>query len=234
MLIVRGTPWDAKVLGVTTEEIAGTELDFCTELDFYEARCVQLGVGFTSARIEASDAAARIALEEAGYHQVGTYVRTRGKLAFYPPDGVTLRKATPADSLALRAIVAGWPGFGPFFDDRRISQMAARQRMCNRVDTLLRDARVLVHEDTNGIVAFFAYTLEGTVAELVLAGLALGTPRQLRGRVFWTAVLGEIYRAGGQVGEGTLSVTNLGALNIYAALGFRFTHTYLQYHRHRT
>lgn len=239
MLTVRETPWDARVLGVDAEEIVVDASDIREALGAYETRCAILQVGFTSVRFDATQSDTRLALEEAGYRQVGTYFKVCNDVSRWPPriplpdlpSGVATRAATADDLPRLREMVMNWFAFGPFFDDPRITFHAAKLRMCNRLGSLLTDARLVVCPTEGKPMAFFAYGPPAKTVELILAGVA---PGPIHGRPFWASVITDIYRAGATEAWGYISAANLPVMNLYASLGFRFVETRLQYHRHRT
>jgi hypothetical protein len=228
MYHARMTPWDAAVLGTDTNEVS---FDAPEDVAAYEA-LVGSRVGFTSVRLDAAQRDIREAVEDHGYRQVGTYLRARGDLRRVADATATchLRPAVMDDAPRVRELIATWGGFGPFFDDYRIPRAAAVQRMQNRIGSLM-ERPMLVAEDAEGMAGFFAYRPEPAHTELVLAGVRAGSG--LHGTAFWAQCFAVMCASGATYGEGTLSASNLGAVNVYARLGFRFVQTLLQYHRYR-
>ena len=226
MYHARVTPWDAAVLGVSTTEVTFEEPE---DVAAYEA---ESSVAFTTTRLDAHRRDLQRAVAASGYVQVGTYLRARGDLRRDADATATcrLRPAVIADAPRVRELISTWDGFGPFFDDRRIPREAAVLRMQNRIGSLM-EGPMLVAEDTEGLAGFFAYRPEPAHTELVLAGVRAGSG--LRGTAFWAQCFAVMCASGATYGEGTLSASNLGAVNVYARLGFRFVETLLQYHRHR-
>jgi len=233
----RESPWDAAVLGYPTNELlcfAGA-----ADLTEFEEECRARGVGFTSCRLDAGDFDRHQLLRDAGYVQVGTYLdvelpRKKADARVTEavlPNGMWLRDGWPTwgswdtDIPIIRDMVRDYE-FGPFFDDHRIPREAAHRRMMNRVVALFEEMPVLVCTDGVGVVAWMA--VRGG-RELVLGGVS----RAIRGRVFWAAITRRLFERGADYVWAPISATNLGVMNVYAALGFRFTGCQLQFHRHR-
>ena len=127
----------------------------------------------------------------------------------------------------LLAILRGAPWQGRFHRDFNVARERADLRYENWLRTLHGAGKVFGLTWEAELAGFIAH--EG--GKLVLH--ALGKKHRGRGlaRYLWSPVCGELVRQGAQELTSSISATNLAALNLYAALGFRFRNAVDVYHR---
>lgn len=246
-LRVNETPWDARALGRPTLDVAACALAAETGgapdhddalFQRLEALCARDNVALVTARVPADRRRAIARLQAAGFR----YVETAYRLALpnltrftLPPRlrAPALREARPPDGPALIAQAAETFRYGRFAEDPAIPEEANRRRQIDWMEGLLAGrARILVADMGGEPAAFMAVTTEGRSAQLVLGGArpsaaALALP-------FWAAVLERLRGEGiGRVST-TVSAANLGVVNLYASLGFRFEEALAGLHLHRS
>lgn len=232
MLRFRESPWDEAVLGKKTHELL--TFDTLAELMDYEDACEQFRVGFTSCRVKGEEYDKHVALRDEYYALVGTYFhvaleRAKASPAILEgmlPGDLWLRAARNDDIPAMKKAVEGYR-FGPFHDDPFIATTHAVTRMKNRVDALMAEMPVVVCQTPQGVGAWMA--VRGG-SELVLGGTIDG---RVKGTDFWSALLRLLFARGAEKVWAPISSTNLPVMNLYSKLGFRFTDTFVQFHRHR-
>lgn len=231
------TAWDALVMGYRTNamtQIPAHPQAFAAALDLFEQQCTDAwDVRFTTVRLPATLRTHRAVLEYAGYYLVGVYptvhrARTLGPLPV-PDTDCTFRDATDADIPALDQLAATFT-FGPFFDDPRIEDRVARDRMQNRIPQLLRDMPVRVAVRDDRIVGFLASQEEDGETNLVLGGVLPG--ERGVGRPLWTETINAAV-AREQDTHAVIAATNLAVTNLYRKLGFSHQSCDLGFHKCR-
>lgn len=241
-LRLRETPWDARALGRSTLDLVDCALAAETggaaaDDDELFSRLDGFGAGLVTARIAADRRVAAARFQAAGFRQVETVYRLAfANLARFTPKSrlrpLPLRPARPADRPALIAQAADSFHYGRFAEDPAIAAEINKSRQIDWMEGLLAGrARVLVADFDGEPAAFMALTTEGETAELVLAGTrpaaaALALP-------LWTAVLTLLREEGIRRVSTTISAANLGVVNLYASLGFRFEQALVGLHLHR-
>lgn len=244
---LRDTPWDGKALGCPTRDV--TELGLACEsgqaasldlalFDRLERLLDGDRVGLVTARVPADRRAAIGRLQEAGFRYVETAYRLglRNLARYEPPARITrrveLRDAVLADHAALIGQAADSFRYGRFAEDPRIDPDRNRLRQIDWMEGLLGGrARVWVAEVDGGPGAFMALRTEGTEADLILAGTK---PRLgILAYPLWIAVIERLRAEGIERARTMISAANLGVVNLYGTLGFRFEETLVGLHLHR-
>lgn len=246
-LTLRQTPWDARALGRPTRDIA--ELSLAVEHDGDAALdvallqrltdlCDQEKTGLVTVRIDADRRSAIGWLQGAGFRYVETaYSLSCRNVARYEPPArvtrsITLRDACPDDHPALIAQAAESFHYGRFAEDPWIPAELNRRRQIDWIEGLLSGrARVLVADLDGGPAAFMAFRVTDGVANLILAGTR---PRaRILAYPLWIAVMALLKEEGVGRAETMISAANLGVVNLYATLGFRFERAFVGLHLHR-
>lgn len=245
-LHLKDTPWDARAFGRPTQDLVACALaaenDGPPHLDAelfscLEERCADGGIALVTARIDADRRHAIGRFQAAGFRQVETVYRLAlpNLSRFSPPPRLrtlALREARPADAPALIAQAAGTFRYGRFAEDPAIPEAVNRDRQIDWMEGLLAGgSRVLVADLAGEPAAFMAVTVDGDGAQLVLGGTrptaaALALP-------LWSSVLQLLRAEGVRRVSATISAANLGVVNLYASLGFRFEQVLAGLHLHR-
>jgi hypothetical protein len=244
---LRETPWDAKALGRPTLDI--TDIALATEtggdvgldeqlLARLGQLCAEKTVGLVTIRLDADRRAAIGHLQRAGFGYVETAYRLscRNVARFAPPARVShtidLRDAAPADHGALIEQAAESFRYGRFAEDPAIPEEVNRRRQIDWMEGLLGGrARVLVADMEGAAGAFMAFRVHEGVADLILAGTrpTLG----VLAYPLWIAVMKRLKEEGVRRAETMISAANMGVVNLYATLGFRFEQALVGLHWHR-
>lgn len=243
-LEIRDTPWDARVLGFPTNEViqvkdSGDPEELRELLEIFESTCARKQVGLSVTRLAASRHLARLAFEEAGFRPVETSlgILRKGRCAI-PPfipeellEKIEIRPACEEDLNALKGIAAVDFHFGRFFEDPRMPVSVARARNSNWISDLAREGPVDVGIANGSIIGFMAYSKASANVDLLLGGI---TERYAHLAIpFWIKELSRIQEEAAVTIKTIVSAANIGIMNLYCSLGFRFTEAYIGYHLHR-
>jgi hypothetical protein len=244
---LRETPWDAKALGRPTLDITeialaaesgGRDADDADLFQRLDALCAEKAAGLVTVRLDADRRAAIGRLQANGFRYVETAYRLscRNVARFEPPARVTrtveLRDAVPADHDALIDQAAESFRYGRFAEDPAIPEEVNRRRQIDWMEGLLGGrARVLVVDVEGAAGAFMAFRVHDGTADLILAGTRpkLG----ILAYPLWIAVMKRLKEEGVGRAETMISAANMGVVNLYATLGFRFEQALVGLHWHR-
>lgn len=215
--LIERTPWDSAALGCDTFELANASAE----------AMAQLGApGHYTVKVDPlSD---KRILHENGFYYCDTLLepycgRERFAGATHP-DATLTREAPLADLLP---ICHGAFDHGRFHRDFRIRRELADRRYDEWLKQLHAAGKVhgLLHR--GGLAGFIA--AEG--GKLVLHAVAQQHRGRGLARYWWTALCRELFAADHREVTSSISAANLAALNLYAALGFRFRNPSDVYHR---
>jgi hypothetical protein len=245
---LRETPWDAKALGQPTLDITelalgaesgGSEAGDADLFGRLERFCTEKAAGLVTARLAADRHVAIGRMQAAGFRYVETAYRLscRNVARYEPPARVTrtveLRPAMPSDHDALIEQAADSFRYGRFAEDAAIPDEVNRRRQIDWMEGLLSGrARVLVADADGAPGAFMAFRVNEGVADLILAGTKpkLG----ILAYPLWIAVMKVLKAEGVARAETMISAANIGVVNLYGTLGFRFEQALVGLHLHRT
>ncbi len=247
-LTVRETPWDARAFGRPTLDI--TDLSLAEEngadpssdeslFGQFQAVCDQFAAGLVTIRVDADRRSAIGRLQIAGFRYVETVYRLscRNVARYEPPARVTrtitLREARPDDHPTLVAQAADSFRYGRFAEDPWMPADVNRRRQIDWIEGLLAGrARVLVADLDGAPAAFMALRITAGVADLILAGTR---PKAgILAYPLWIAVMKQLKAEGVSRAETMISAANLGVVNLYGTLGFRFDQALVGLHLHRS
>jgi hypothetical protein len=237
---VRRTPWDERALGVPTAEVVSlADADAVTAgrlLARLDAWCGEHGVRYVIARVSASDARWRLALEHAGWTQVEcSLTLSRSGMGGLPaiPRAMrpTLRPALPADLPTLRRIAHDDFAHGRLLEDPAVDPAAGRLRTANWIEDLVQQGLAATAEIGGAIIGFHAERVDAGArsAELILTGTA--GDRAMLALPLWTVALESLGARGIDRCNTLVSAANTGVINLYARLGFQFHQTLFGYRK---
>ena len=215
---IRPTPWDKVAFGVDCFELA----DASPEL-------LELALqtpGHHTVKVDPR--ASKQVLQRYGFYYCDTLLEpwcTPRRLAHFAHDEVAIDSA-----MALEAVIAICHGAfvrGRFHRDFNIDARRADARYDNWLTELHRDGNVYGLRYRGEPAGFIARA----GASLVLH--AMGERYRGRGlaKYFWSLVCARMFADGLPEIRSSISAANLAALNLYAALGFRFRKPIDVYHR---
>ena len=241
VLLWRTTPWDAVVFGHPTGEILSVRYAdpgrLAALLALFLAERRRAGLRLCVTRVPADDRDLRRALMESGFVQVETALRmVNARLSRpvgKPPfaDDLKLDEPVPGDEPALVAIGRDAFNYSRFHEDPFVDVALARRRYQRWVEDLLRQKTpIWVHRGEAGVDAFVAFTREGDMVELILAGST--ADRGFLSPGFFASFVRRFREEGTRRVGATISAANRTILDIYAQLGFRTEQTLFGYHLH--
>ena len=215
--LIERVPWDCAALGCEAYELSAATPDAIAQ-----AR----SPGHYTVKVD--PLADKRILHDSGFYFCDTLLEPFCPGAdFRPLPHPAARYSRDAEIEPLLAICAGAFEHGRFHRDFNVERGRADLRYQNWLRTLHAAGKVYGLLWDANLAGFIAH--EGS--KLVLHALS----PQHRGRgiakYLWGAVCADLVRAGARELTSSISATNLAALNLYVALGFRFRNPVDVYHR---
>lgn len=215
--LIERVPWDSAALGCDAYE-----LKVATPEAIAQARAP----GHYTVKVD--PVADKRILNENGFYYCDTLIEPFCSAAEFKPllrPAARFSRETAIGPLV--AICAGAFEHGRFHRDFNVERSRADLRYQNWLKTLHAARKVYGLEWEGELAGFIAH--EG--GKLVLH--ALGPKHRGRGiaKHLWSAVCADLVRQGAHELSSSISTTNLPAVNLYAALGFRFRNPIDVYHR---
>jgi len=212
------TPWDAKVLGIDTFEILEpSEKNF--ELALKKP-------GHYTVKVD--PLSSKEILHKYGFYYCDTlivpYCR-KGKLVEYPHSAVTLSHDTPLKELT--DIVPHAFTQGRFHRDFQVPDAKADERYIQWLRQLHESRNMLALKFNGALAGFFGYSQN----KILLHALKSDFRGKGLAKYFWSAVCREMFNAGNEEIQSSISPASAPALNLYVSLGFRFRNPVDVYHR---
>jgi hypothetical protein len=226
-MLIKPTPWDTAAFGMPTWELAG----------YSEAALQQAAQTAGHHTIRVDPLADKRLLDQYGFYYCDTLIEPRCNVArlrqVQHPDA-TISKEVDAE----QALAIGHGAFahGRFHRDFNLPKAAADLRYDNWLKQLLEAGHVYGLYWQGSLAGFIGYNADS----LVLHALAEQHRGKGRAKFWWSAVCNELLAAEGkkllsghphEEIRSSISASNLGALNLYASLGFSFGNPQDIYHR---
>ncbi len=215
---IRPTPWDRVAFGID-----------CFELGDFSPALLELALqtrGHYTVKVD--PLAPKQALHRYGFYYCDTLIEpwcTPSRLARVERDGVAIDNAPALETVI--EICHGAFVSGRFHRDFNLDPRRADQRYDNWLRELHRERKVyglLYHGDPAGFIARSGDCL-------VLHALNERYRGKRLAGCFWSMVCALLFAEGLPEIRSSISAANLAALNLYAALGFRFRKPVDVYHR---
>lgn len=236
------TPWDSKVLGYNTNEI--TEFVYSTEDQLYklieehEKICNEQKCLFTNTRINPEDKILRKVLSNVGYLNTETslIVELNTKNLKFDESINKLKFSTKyfnKEHIPNIEDMASTIFFhGRFFEDPYLSIDSAKARNRNWIKDLENSSSIIVGEINSGIFGFMAFKIDNDKATLILGGVKDNFKHLAYS--FWLRIILELKNEH-KIKKiiGVISASNIPSINIYSFFGFKVTHCFFGYHKHR-
>lgn len=237
---VRLTPWDQRTFDFGTAEITTLHAHSAEQasqlLQQAETWARQNGVHYLFGRISADSRPSRLALESRGYAMVEcslTLSRDGFKGLPTVPTRMRpeLRPARHDDLSTLQAIAREDFHHGRFLEDPAIDHELAVRRTINWISDLLDQGLLQTAESCGKVIGFHAERLtdQDQHADLILTGAAhryamLALP-------LWICALERLAERQVNRCSTLVSAANVGVVNLYARLGFRYDSTLFGYRK---
>ena len=239
----RETPWDARSLGLNTIEVTNirinSDFDFFSIYDHFYSYCSQNAIEFVCLRLNANDKALRKLLLRKGFYVAEvSYVLKKSNLATYsnrlPEVKLINVRSSPNLPFLIQEIAElarDSFDFSRFHDDVNIPDILARRRYFNWIfDLLDQDNEFFYVEHRGEVVGFHVQkvTDDGEL-QLIITGAKKG--RNELAIPLWHTVLTNAKRRGITSVKTLISSTNIGVVNLYSFLGFKFTESLVGLHK---
>ena len=239
---LRRNSWDERALGYDVYEIVNAQSADSTNEDLLEQlnKFLDEKMKFLAmARVCSSESRFLKALHEISgfrYVEASYQLRLTSLKAFEIPSkkikNLIIRPIQEGDLEALQEIAAEAFSHGRFAEDPLIpTEIHQRRQQLWIKDLSERKTPITVLESGTDLLSFMAYNFSSpTSVELILGG---SRPRGgLASVYFWNALLNQLFTQGVKRVSTTVSTANLGILNLYGSLGFRFHRHFIGLHKH--
>lgn len=237
-------PWDAEVFGFPVADFRpGDPGDIDAHRPAFARRLAhwagQRQVELVGCRHSPSDVNLSALLDECRFRFVE--VSVRAELAplrtdRLPAARVTLRLAAPEDRGTLLSIAESAFDSGRYHADPRVPRALANVRYRFWLDNALSrpgpGTRVFALGAAGHPTGFFHVEIEAAAADLRLAAVDPAGNAGIAGFALYAGVLQALASLGVQRVSARLTATNTSVVNLYAALGFRFTEPEVVRHWH--
>ncbi len=239
-------PWDADTFGFPVADFRPGTADVLARErqaihEHLAAWAGELGVELVSCRVAGDDTAAAAALQGIGFYHVETSLcvtRLARHAAPLPAARVHVRAPETADREPLLGIAERAFRHGRYHADGRFRRQLADRRyrrwLENTLDRPTPGTRVYVLGPAGRPLGFLHAELNGTAADLRLGGVDPESNPGFAGYQLYLSVLHALAAEGAARVVAQVSATNAAVLNVYAALGFRFSTPELVFHWHRS
>lgn len=238
---IRLTPWDERAFGFPTSEILSISSSNFSQLPLLLAKVDQWnaaqGVRYCVSRIASSDHQLKAAMQGAGFYFAETSL-TLSKtkldqcdLNAITPRRVHLRPATVFDIQAVRSIAANDFKFGRFLEDPFLEAGLASSRHANWAEDLITQGLMQIAFTSSEIIGFHADRLDGDgkSADLILTGTT--SKYAMLSLPLWVSALESLQKRQITNASTMISAANIGVVNLYRALDFRFDAAFLGFHK---
>lgn len=236
-------PWDTEIFGFPVgvyrpADARALAADLAAFRRTLEAWARQQRVQLISASVPAAPGELAALLLEAGFVPVETSVHAvlNGvQRAQFLPALLPVRPAEPGDRSDIERISETAFDFGRYHADPRFPRRLADRRYQRWVVNALASGGndlFYVAGLPGRILGFMHVVVDGTSADLRLAAVDRAVQGGNVGYSLYAGTLEALRRAGVRRAEGKLSPTNVGVLNVFAALGFRFSRPETAFHWH--
>jgi hypothetical protein len=234
-------PWDEAVFGFPVADFRlGTEPPAVANAprlrDALSDYCVRTGSELVSVRVPATQTSLSAVLSGAGFIYVDmALLVTLTKLdpSSSRRTAFTLRRAEAADYEAIYHISENGFHFGRYHTDPYFPRDLANERYVRWIRRALTgldpDDVVFVLGGPGKVIGFMHVALHGGTADLRLGAVAKGSSL---GFWLYSETLRAVHALGAKSVSTGISAANVRVMQIYSALGFRFTHPELILHWH--
>ena len=240
VLIHRDTPWDAKSFGFNTNEILSlkyTDNDAAKQLlKMFDYQCKEREITFSYTRIEAEDKWLRNILPQLGFYYAETTLYLTKNDLVKENFGTCFKNDLPLsvpdakDFEQIRNIARNDFNYSRFHEDLNINNNAARQRYYNWIDDLQKQNKQFVqYKQNDEVISFLAYEIDGDKVDLILAGSVADKGFVSFG--FWASFLTFFQKLGVKRAKTVISASNIGIMNLYSKLNFKFDKSMLGFHK---
>jgi len=216
--LIRPTPWDAAAFGMPTWEL--------TEYSETALRRAAQTAGHYTVKVD--PLADKRLLHEYGFYYCDTLIEphcTATRLrAVRHPEAIISKDIDVEHALA---ICHGAFAHGRFHRDFNLPKAAADLRYDNWLKQLIEAQRVYGLYWQGELAGFIGHSDNN----LVLHALAEKFRGKGWSKYWWSAVCSELLETGHQEVKSSISAANLAVFNLYASLGFVFSHPQDIYHR---
>jgi len=239
-IVYRPTPWDARVFGFNTNEILEVHYEdlnvLIRMLQLFDQYNHEVNVRFTYTRVDTADAVLRHALTKCSYYYAETSMRVtlphmeRENFGTRFKNDLPLTLPGEADFHQIREIARSSFDYSRFHEDYNVDKEKARARYYYWVDDLIAQGKNVFVFKTDSIVkCFLFYDTHDETVRLILGGSRRGS--DTLSYYFWPSFLTHFQRKGFTRTTALISASNIGILNLYARLNFKFEQTLIGFHK---
>ena len=227
---LRLNEWDARAFGYPVAEITCMQLGDPALLKRLEERLRELGAGLCIYRATAPERELKQALLEHGFYVAESSVELYiSKPRWKTRPLFAVRSVTPADMSQVVQIATDDFHYSRYHEDPFVSLAHATRRYRGWVEDLAAKRQLLVvHDQANAVLGFFAYSVAGPDVTLVLAGMT--SEKRGFGFYVFSTILHHLASVGSTI-SARVSVQNVAMMNVYTRLGFTIRSAALDFHK---
>jgi hypothetical protein len=236
----RDTPWDARAFGFKTNELLEIKFESIRNLQFlideYIRYTKENNIKFCYTRIPSDEIQLRKVLQEKGFYYAETsyylskIITKRDNFGRIFKNDLIIAPPVDDDFEAIRNIARDAFNFSRFHEDCNIDIAKARDRYYNWVDDLRNQGKhFLAYKINQELISFLAYNTSEKELDLILAGTVAG-----KGMIsfnFWASFMTYFQNQGYSRAKTVISASNIGIVNLYSRLDFKFDKLMLGFHK---
>lgn len=241
ILTYRLTPWDARVFGFNTIEILTIQYKNIENIELllneFDKICSQENIKFAYTRINSQDKLLRHALTQNNYYYAETsFYLTKNDIQKEDfsknfRNELILTEPTEEDFEIIKSIAKNDFNYSRFHEDNNIKIEDARNRYFYWIDDMRKqNKKFLVYKINNEVISFLGYNLEDeTTVDLILAGSE--ADKGFISLSFWASFMNYFKHSGITKSHTVISASNIGIINLYNKLNFKYEQTMIGYHK---
>lgn len=234
------TPWNTKAFGFSVYEIKqfvySDEFMLDNLLNFYIEAENDFSVDCSITRIDSINILLKRKLQNKNFYYAETsFDITVKNLKKFTENskirgGLNLSVPVENDFSEIKKIASDDFHFGRFHEDSNFPIDKTRMKYANWIDEMVSGSeQFLVYKDEVGVASFLAYRQNESFVDLLLAGSRAG--KGATSFYFWASFMEHFEALGVKEIYTNISAANTGIMNLYMALGFKFSKCLQGFHK---
>lgn len=236
----RSTPWNSKAFGYEINELktvkyTSKELLHAMLKDF---EAVSSGVKATLTRISIDDKTCMHELQKFGYYFAETaFIITMNRINKKDfgkefKNNLPLSVPEEEDFEQIKNIAKNDFHHGRFHEDPNFDLQASRNKYASWIEEMKEEGKsFLVYKSEGMVLSFLAYQCFDEYVDLILAGSIEG--KGMLSYYFWSSFMTYLQNQGHKNIKTMISASNIGIVNLYARLDFKFEQALISMHKFR-
>jgi len=239
-ILSRPTPWDERVFGFKTNELVDVRYQDIESLRhliaLFDRSNRESNVRFSYTRVNTEDKLLRHVLSSFSFYYAETSLSVGINKMDKQDFGANFKNDLPltvpdtSDYDQIKEIARSSFDYSRFHEDYNIDIEKARDRYFYWIDDLVAQGKQALIYKRDGIVkSFLFYERHDASVDLILAGSIRGS--DILSYYFWPSFMTYLQQGGCKKATTVISASNIGILNLYARLNFKFEKTLIGFHK---